>query len=106
MSLSMDNKGRFTAEFDRTRFDGKVRFMDLWIQSAQDPNRVIAFSEIEVSVLQTGTITFDSGFRETDLGKEFKFEGLNLGYQINSLNFLYRFRIEKAGDAYSIIPVQ
>ena len=105
ISLRMDANGRFTVEFDRTAFDGKVNSMDCWIKSAQDNEQVIAFQQTSGPELHTGVISLASSFSDTDIGQEFILEGLSIGYQINSLNFQYRFRIENTGGNYRIVPL-
>ncbi len=105
ISLRMDSQGRFTVQFDRTCFDAKVKSMDCWIISAQDNDHVIAFQQREAAELQTGVITIESSFSTADIGKEFILAGNSIGYQINSLEFQYRFRIEKSGEEYRIVPM-
>ena len=103
--LYMENNGRFTVRFDQTRFDAKVRYLNCWIKSVQDPDRVISFNEFQASELQTGIVKFDSQFAPGDVDQEFIFAGLSLGYQINSLEFQYHFRITKLGDGYRILAL-
>ncbi|MBN1894714.1 hypothetical protein JW906_09470 [bacterium] len=104
-SLVMDRNGRFAVQFDQNRIDGKVLSVDFWIQSTEQSDVVIAYAGgVPVADLKAGIVYFDSQFTEADLGKSFMLEGLSIGYQINSLNFQYRFRIEKEGDGYRVIP--
>ncbi|NQT24931.1 hypothetical protein HQ585_06235 [candidate division KSB1 bacterium] len=104
LSLSMNQEGRFTAEFDASRFDEKVNSMDMWIKEDKNTTyRTIAYKQWNRSALESGRLEFNSQFIETDLNVPFVFEGLHMGYQINSLQFQYHFQIQKVGNDYQIV---
>jgi len=105
VSLEMDNHRNFTAIFTNTSFDNKCQLLDFWIREAPEvPNGTIAFKELRSSAVDWRSVKFNSRFEPADTGKTYIYEGLNIGYEINSPNFQYRFIIEKSGSDYRIVP--
>jgi hypothetical protein len=106
ISLTMDNNGNFTAEFSANSIDNKCKDLNFWIMEETDgPYRSIAFESLQSSAVDPAKIEFDSRFEPADVGKTFIFEGLNIGDQINSPEFQYRFKIEMSGNDYHVVPL-
>ncbi len=106
ISLTMDNNGNFTAEFSANSIDNKCNDLNFWIKEETDgPYRSIAFESLQSSAVDPAKIKFDSRFEPADVGKTFIFEGLNIGDQINSPEFQYRFKIEMSGNDYRVMPL-
>jgi len=106
LSLSMDNSGRFTVVFDEAAFDDKFDALSMWIREDNDASsRCLVYKWIEKENITSGTFILSSTFKEEDLNLILCVGGLNLGKIKNSLQFKYRFRIEKSEDGYTIVPL-
>jgi len=104
-SLELEKSGKFIITFDDKSFDDKVVTLDCWIrEDADNPDYTIAFKQ--VTNPKSNRVELESRFVEEDVERVFVLEGLNIGNMINSQHFQYKFKIEKIGNNYNVLPVE